>query len=121
MTVPEPHRLPVAPSCLAAWKEALDGGDDTFHALEMATIAVEDYCVEHHIDRGKVACREVAVIALGLTPAELQSIEPWCPGHGDDEECEITETDDSPCGGCRDAGYRQENGPLTGDPETEQA
>lgn len=91
-------------ACNGAWKIAVSQGE--WAALMAATLVVEAWLTERQVPLGIVNPVETAIAALALTPAELQSFDRWCPGHGDEEDCEVDPT--NPCRACYHAGHAQE-------------
>ncbi len=89
--------------CAAAWEAE---GEDDWASLMAATLIVEAWLTERKVPPGIVNPVETAIAALGLTPAELQSFVRWCPGHGDNEDCEVDPAD--PCRACYHAGHAEE-------------
>jgi hypothetical protein len=105
LSTPEELATRLEQSCTVAWSEEIGRSDSEVEALEMAATAVEDYLSEQRLPLDQYNTRDIAVAALRLTPAELQSLDKWCPGYGDEQNCDIDPS--NPCAACRSAGAAQ--------------
>lgn len=92
----------LAGPCSLVW--IVSDGDE-WDCLMATTMAVESYLSGRQIPPGTISPVEIAIAALDLTPAELQSFTRWCPGHGDEEDCEVDPS--NPCRACVHEGWRQ--------------
>jgi len=91
-----------------AWNRAIyDSHVRSGDALERACIVAEQLQQEAGIKPGTpdASPRDKAIEALGLSPEESLAIEPWCPGFGDEEDCQYNR--EAPCAACRYAGHQQ--------------